>query len=410
MTTHLSAAQTFAPEIVHLRRTLHRWPELAFEEHRTAALVAHKLHEWGIPHETEVAQTGVVGWIGSNGGPVIALRADMDALPIQEENDLPFASERPGLMHACGHDGHTAMLLGAARLLKAREADLPGRVKLIFQPAEEVILAEGGSGAKQMIAEGVIDDVDAIIGLHVDPTLHVGQIGLRPGPVMAAADRFDLEILGKAAHGAHAYQGVDAIVLAAQVITAAQTLVSRRIPAVKEGVVSFGVIQGGTKENVVCDRVLLTGTVRTFEPDIRDLLEAELHQVAAITRALGGDYCLSYLRGSPPVINDGLLTGFVSRVARQIVGVENVTEGAKSTGGEDFAWYQEKTRGTFLRLGAANPAWSAIRPLHTPTFDLDETALPIGAALLASAAEQWLHEHDPGHWRPASLSTSRLIA
>ncbi len=406
----LPAAQTLAPELVYIRRTLHRWPELAFEEHRTAALVAHKLHEWGIPHETEVAKTGVVGWIGNNGGPVIALRADMDALPIHEENDLPFKSERPGLMHACGHDGHTAMLLGAARLLKAREAELPGRVKLIFQPAEEVILAEGGSGAKQMIEEGVIDDVDAIIGLHVDPALHVGQIGLRPGPVMAAADRFDLEILGKAAHGAHAYQGVDAIVLAAQVITAAQTLVSRRIPAIKEGVVSFGIIQGGAKENVVCDHVLLVGTVRTFEPAIRDQLEAELHQVASIARALGGDYRLSYLRGSPPVINDGLLTGFVTRVARQIIGAENITEGPKSTGGEDFAWYQERTRGTFLRLGVRNPAWDGIRPLHTPTFDLDESALPIGAALLASAAEQWLHEHDPAHWRPATPSLTHLPA
>ena len=400
MTPHLSAAHTLAPELIQLRRTLHQWPELAFEDHRTAALVAQKLHEWGIPYETEVARTGVVGWIGAGDGPTIALRADMDALPIHEENDLPHKSERPGLMHACGHDGHTAMLLGAARLLKAREAELPGRVKLIFQPAEEVIPTEGGSGAKQMIEEGVIADVDAIVGLHVDPTLPVGQIGLRPGPVMAAADRFDLEILGKAAHGAHAYQGVDAIVLAAQVITAAQTLVSRRIPAVKEGVVSFGVIQGGTRENVVCDHVLLVGTVRTFEPAVRDLLEAELHRVAGIARTLGGDYRLRYLRGSPPVINDGLLTGFVSRVARQIVGVENLVEGPKSTGGEDFAWYQEQTRGTFLRLGAANPAWGEIRPLHTPTFDLDETALPIGAALLAATAEQWLHEHDPAHWRP----------
>lgn len=408
MTSHLSAAQTLTPELIHLRRALHQWPELAFEEHRTAALVALKLHEWGIPHETEVAQTGVVGWIGAKSGPTIALRADMDALPIHEENDLPFRSERAGLMHACGHDGHTAMLLGAARLLKGREAELPGRVKLIFQPAEEVILAEGGSGAKQMIEEGVIDDVDAIVGLHVDPALDAGQIGLRPGPIMAAADRFDLEILGKAAHGAHAYQGVDAIVLAAQVIIAAQTLISRRIPAVKEGVVSFGVIQGGTKENVVCDRVLLTGTVRTFEPAIRDQLEAELHQVASIARTLGGDYRLTYLRGSPPVINDGQLTGFLSRVARQIVGVENIVEGPKSTGGEDFAWYQEKTRGTFLRLGVHNPAWGDIRPLHTPTFDLDESALPIGAALLATAAEQWLHEHDPGHWQPRPAGSSVL--
>lgn len=389
----LAAAHTLTPQIVEWRRTLHRWPELAFAEHRTAALVAARLHEWGIPHETEVAQTGVVGWVGAAAGPTIALRADMDALPIHEENDVPYRSERPGLMHACGHDAHTAMLLAAARLLKEHEAELPGRVKFIFQPAEEVIPDEGGSGAWRMIAEGVLDDVDAIVGLHVDPTLPTGQIGIRPGPIMAAADRFELTILGKAAHGAHPYQGVDAIVLAAQVVTAAQTLVSRRIPASKEAVVTFGTIQGGSKENIICDRVLLTGTVRTFEPAVRDQLEAELEQIASLVRALGGDYRLRYLRGSPPVINDGLLTGFVSRVARQVVNAEQVVDIPKSTGGEDFAWYQQKTRGTFVRLGCHAPTDAPSRALHTPTFDLDEAALPLGAALLAAVAIRWLEEH-----------------
>jgi amidohydrolase len=390
----LAAAHDLAPRIVEWRRTLHRWPELAFAEQRTAALVAARLHEWGIPHETEVAQTGVVGRVGAATGPTIALRADMDALPIHEENDVPYRSERPGLMHACGHDAHTAMLLAAARLLKEHEAKLPGRVKFIFQPAEEVIPDEGGSGAWRMIAEGVLDDVDAIVGLHVDPTLPTGQIGIRPGPLMAAADRFELTILGKAAHGAHPYQGVDAIVLAAQVVTAAQTLVSRRIPASKEAVVTFGTIQGGSKENILCDRVVLTGTVRSFEPAVRDQLEAELAQVASLVRALGGDYRLRYLRGSPPVNNDGLLTGFVSRVARHVVGADQVVDIPKSTGGEDFAWYQEKTRGTFVRLGCHHPA-DVPRALHTPTFDLDEAALPLGAALLAAVAVRWLEEY--GH-------------
>ncbi len=389
----LTAAHDLAPRLGEWRRTLHRWPEPAFSERRTAALVAACLQEWGISCVTAIAETGVVGWVGPATGATIALRADMDALPIHEENEVPYRSERPGLMHACGHDAHTAMLLGAARILKAYEAELPGRVKFIFQPAEEVIPDEGGSGAWRMIAAGVLDDVDAIVGLHVDPTLPTGHIGVRPGPLMAAADRFELTILGKAAHGAHPYQGVDAIVLAAQVVTAAQTLISRRIPASKEAVVTFGTIQGGSKENIICDRVVLTGTVRTFEAAVRDQLEAELAQVASLVRALGGDYRLRYLRGSPPVNNDGLLTGFVSRVARQVVGAEQVVEIPKSTGGEDFAWYQQKTRGTFVRLGCHDPADPQQRALHTPTFDLDEAALPLGTALLAAVAVEWLHEH-----------------
>lgn len=395
----LTQAQALAPELTRIRRRLHQQPELAFAEHHTAAFVAHRLHELGIPCDTEVARTGVVGYLGNGSGPTIALRADMDALPIPEENDVPYRSQNEGVMHACGHDAHTAMLLGAAQLLKQREHELKGRVKLIFQPAEEVIDAEGNSGATLMLAEGVIDDVGSIIGVHVEPALPAGQIGLRPGPMLAAADRFELEILGKAAHGAYAYQGVDAIVLAAQVITAAQTLVSRRIPAVQEGVVSFGVIQGGARENVVCDRVLLVGTVRSFQPEIRDQLERELQQIASIARAMGGDYRLRYTRGTPSLVNDGQLTGFLSRIGRQCLGAEAVTEAAKSTGGEDFAWYGERTRSAFVRVGVRHPDWPARRPLHTPTFEIDEHALPVGAALLAASALHWLAEYDPGHWQ-----------
>ena len=390
-------ARTLAPDLTHLRRQIHEHPELSFAEHHTAALVAHRLHELGIAHETEIARTGVVGWVG-NGGPTIALRADMDALPIQEANEVAYRSQQVGIMHACGHDAHTAMLLGAAELLKQHEAELPGRVKFIFQPAEEIIGDDGYSGARLMIEEGVIEDVDAIVGLHVDPWLELGTIGLRPGPMMAAADRFELDILGKAAHGAHADQGIDAIVLAAQVIMAAQTLISRRIPAVDEGVITFGVIEGGSKENVICDRVRLVGTVRSFLPEIRDQLEQELHQVGAMTRSLGGDYRLHYVRGNPPVVNDGQLTGFLSRVGRQLFGADSVIHVPKSTGAEDFAWYSEAIRGSFIRLGARDPEWPAARPLHTPTFDIDERALPLGAAILATTALQWLSEFTPERW------------
>ena len=395
----LSEAQAIAPKLIETRRTLHQWPELSFEEYRTAALVAHRLHDLGIPHETEVARTGVVGWIGNGDGPTIALRADMDALPIQEETGLPFSSQRPGVMHACGHDAHTAMLLGAAEILKRHEGELRGRIQLIFQPSEERIGVDGYSGAKLMVEEGVTADVDVILGLHVDPSLEVGKIGVRPGPMMAAADRFEMEILGQAAHGAYAYLGVDAIVLAAQVINAAQTLVSRRIPAIHEGVVTFGTISGGTRENIICDRVFLEGTVRSFDPAIRNQLQQELEDVAAIARHLGGDYRYRYFRGNPPVINDGQLTGFVSRIGGQLFGVDHVVEAPKTTGGEDFSWYSCKTRGSFIRIGAHNPAWPGKHRLHTADFQIDEEALVVGAALLAQSAQRWLYEYDPEHWR-----------
>ncbi len=291
------------------------------------------------------------------------------------------------------------MLLGAAEILKRHEGELRGRIQLIFQPSEERIGVDGYSGAKLMVEEGVTADVDVILGLHVDPSLEVGKIGVRPGPMMAAADRFEMEILGQAAHGAYAYLGVDAIVLAAQVINAAQTLVSRRIPAIHEGVVTFGTISGGTRENIICDRVFLEGTVRSFDPAIRNQLQQELEDVAAIARHLGGDYRYRYFRGNPPVINDGQLTGFVSRIGGQLFGVDHVVEAPKTTGGEDFSWYSCKTRGSFIRIGAHNPAWPGKHRLHTADFQIDEEALVVGAALLAQSAQRWLYEYVPEHWR-----------
>ena len=400
----LQQAQALFPDLVNIRRHLHQWPELSFEEYETGAFVAKQLHDLDIPHDTEVARTGVVGYLGKGDGPTIALRADMDALPILEENDVPYKSRRPGVMHACGHDAHTTMLLGAAMLLKQVEDQLPGRVKLIFQPAEEIIGGDGYSGAKLMAEEGIVDDVDAIIGIHVDPTLPAGTVGVRPGPMMAAADRIVIDILGKKAHGAYAYLGTDAIVLAAQVIMAAQTLVSRRIPAVQEGVVTFGEIHGGVRENIISDRVTLTGTVRSFDPAIRDQLEKELEDVVSIVQKMGGDYEYRYYRGNPAVINDGLLTGFLSRIGKQVLGPDKVVEAAKTTGAEDFSWYMLHTRGTFMRVGVKHPDWPEPRPLHTPTFDIDERALPVGAAVIAQSALQWLKEYDPERWpREASL-------
>ena len=400
----LKQAQSLLPKLIDIRRHLHQWPELSFQEYETSAFVAKQLHDLGAPHDTEVARTGVVAYLGKKDGPTLALRADMDALPILEENDVPYRSRREGVMHACGHDAHTTMLLGAAMLLKQVEDQLPGRVKLIFQPAEEIIGGDGYSGAKLMVEEGVVDDVDAIIGIHVDPTLLAGTVGVRPGPMMAAADRIEIDILGKKAHGAYAYLGADAIVLAAQVILAAQTIISRRIPAVQEGVITFGEIHGGVRDNIISDRVHLTGTVRSFDPAIRDQIEKELEEVVSIVQKMGGNYRYHYARGNPAVINDGQLTGFLGRVAKQVLGPEQVVEAAKTMGAEDFAWYMKETRGTFMRVGVRHPDWPEVRPLHTPTFDIDERALAVGAAVIAQSAIRWLREYDPDRWpRVASL-------
>jgi len=391
-------AKALLPNLIAIRRHLHQWPELSFQEYETSAFVAKQLHDLGVPHDIEVARTGVVGYVGKGDGPTLALRADMDALPILEENDVPYRSRREGVMHACGHDAHTTMLLGAAMLLKGVEDQLPGQVKLIFQPAEEIIGGDGYSGAKLMVEEGVVDDVDAIIGIHVDPTLVVGTVGVRPGPMMAAADRIEIDILGKKAHGAYAYLGADAIVLAAQVILAAQTIISRRIPAVQEGVITFGEIHGGVRDNIISDRVHLTGTVRSFDPAIRDQIEKELEEVVSIVQKMGGNYRYHYARGNPPVINDGQLTGFLARMAKQVLGPDQVVEAAKTAGAEDFSWYMKRTRGTFMRVGVKHPDWPEVRPLHTPIFDIDERALAVGAAVIAQSAIRWLQEYDPDHW------------
>ncbi|HIQ11259.1 MAG TPA: amidohydrolase [Caldilineales bacterium] len=391
-------AKALLPNLIAIRRHLHQWPELSFQEYETSAFVAKQLHDLGVPHDIEVARTGVVGYVGKGDGPTLALRADMDALPILEENDVPYRSRREGVMHACGHDAHTTMLLGAAMLLKGVEDQLPGQVKLIFQPAEEIIGGDGYSGAKLMVEEGVVDDVDAIIGIHVDPTLVVGTVGVRPGPMMAAADRIEIDILGKKAHGAYAYLGADAIVLAAQVILAAQTIISRRIPAVQEGVITFGEIHGGVRDNIISDRVHLTGTVRSFDPAIRDQIEKELEEVVSIVQKMGGNYRYHYARGNPPVINDGQLTGFLARMAKQVLGPDQVVEAAKTAGAEDFSWYMKRTRGTFMRVGVKHPDWPEVRPLHTPIFDIDERALAVGAAVIAQSAIRWLQEYDPDRW------------
>jgi amidohydrolase len=386
----LERALELSDTLVSLRRDFHRHPELGFQEYRTAQRAAERLSELGITVRAGVGKTGIVGDLG-NGSPCIALRADMDALPIQEENDVPYASEVPGVMHACGHDVHVACLLGAAQLLSEEAAAglLPGRVRFLFQPAEEVQDEEGLSGAMRMVEEGAMDGVDAVIGLHVWSELPVGKVAFREGPATAAVDSFELLVKGCEAHGAYPHQGIDAITLSAQVINALQTVVSRRLDPTRGKVITIGTIQGGTKENIISGQVSMTGTIRTFELETREALLTEMERACGVARALGGDFKLTIIPGFIPIVNDSDMTALVRHVAEDLLGAENVDEGLLEMGAEDFSYFGREAPGCFFDLGGAIPGQPERRH-HHPEFDVDERCLPVGAALLAETALRYL--------------------
>ncbi|MCB0179574.1 MAG: amidohydrolase [Anaerolineae bacterium] len=384
----LQQAKALHAKIRAWRRQIHRYPELSFTETRTAGLIASALFDLGIEPETEVAKTGVVGVIKGGDGPVVGLRADMDALPITEQNGADFDSTRPGLMHACGHDAHTAMLLGAATILKALadRGQLPGTVRLLFQPSEEDQDDEGKSGGMRMVEEGALDGLDAVFGLHVDTGLPVGTVATRPGPMMASADTFMLTLYGQAAHAARPHQGLDTIALAAHVIQAVHQIVSRRLDPIGEGVITIGTIQGGTKDNIIAGTVTMTGTIRSFTPENRDLLYTELRRACQIVEPLGGRFELDLRAGYPPLANDEAMADLMLSAARDLLGDEQVRVAEKIMAAEDFSFMAQAAPGSFLRLGVYNPAWPQIYPVHTPTFRIDEDALPIGAAALVAMA------------------------
>lgn len=390
--TYLDRAQALKDTLIAIRRDLHAHPELSFQEVRTAQRVAETLHDLHIEYETGVAHTGVVAYLGE-GEPRLALRADMDALPILEATDLEFKSQNAGVMHACGHDAHTACLLGAAMLLSEDFAagKLKGTVKLLFQPAEENFGPDGKSGGELMVEEGALDDVDAVVGLHVISTLPANEAYVRPGPFMAAVDTFEGDVIGRGGHGAYPHEALDPVWLAAQVINAIHGIVSRRINPTKQGVISVTVIHAGTASNIIPESVHLVGTIRSFEAEVRDQLHADLENAFAIARALGGDYKLSILRGYPTTVNDPKMAEFVRVMASDLMGAEHVHAADMHMGAEDFSFMARAKPGVFFNVGAKKDA--VHRPHHNPNFDIDESAIPTGAALLAEAARRYLIEN-----------------
>lgn len=368
-------------DLVAIRRDLHRYPELAFEEHRTAALVRRTLEGLGLSPRP-AASTGVVAEIaGGRPGPMVALRADLDALPIEERTGLPFASEVPGKMHACGHDIHTTILLGAAERLLQRRERLAGRVRLIFQPAEEVC-----QGAKAMIAEGVLDGVDAIYGLHNSPRVPVGEVRVSAGPVLASSDTIKITVHGEGGHAARPHRARDPVVAAASIVLNLQSALTRSVDPLVPVVVSICTLQAGTASNVIPDRAELSGTVRCLDPAVREQLPELLESLVRASAA--AHRCTAQLElrpNAPPLVNHAEQADVVRRAAARVVGAERVRVHQPEMVSEDFAYYLEKVPGCFFTFGVGGE-----HPVHHPQYTADEACLPLGAELMAAVAEEAL--------------------
>jgi carboxypeptidase Ss1 len=383
----LAEAKRIEPEIIKTRRTVHLHPELAYHEEVTAKLVADRLESLGIQVKRKVGGTGVLGTLkGSRKGRVVALRADMDGLPVLEMADVEFRSKVDGVMHACGHDTHVAMLLGAARILSEHRNELPGTVKFLFQPAEE---HGGKGGAKPMIEDGVMSDpkVDYVFGLHIDSARKSGEIGLREGALMAAPDTFKVKIIGRGGHGSEPQETVDPIYVAAHVILALQGVSSRMIDPVRPFVITVGAVHAGTKENIIPDEAVLDGTIRTLDEGTRKLAKKKVAEVAkGICRSFGATAEVEFLKDAYPVtVNDPKTTEKAVRVLRKIPGIK-VKKMEPILGGEDFSRFLQKAPGTFYFLGTDNPAKGCVYPNHSAKFKVDEDVLKFGAASLAMLA------------------------
>ncbi|MTJ47717.1 M20 family metallopeptidase [Dolichospermum sp. UHCC 0259] len=382
------------PQLVEWRRQIHQKPELGFQEKITAEFIAKKLQNWGIVHQTGIAETGIVAIIKGEkpgNGKVLAIRADMDALPIQELNEVPYCSQHDGVMHACGHDGHTAIALGTAYYLNQHRQDFSGTFKIIFQPAEE-----GPGGAKPMIAAGVLKnpDVDAIIGLHLWNNLPLGTVGVRAGALMAAVELFRCTIFGKGGHGAIPHQTVDSVVVAAQIVNALQTIVSRNVNPIDSAVVTVGELHAGTAVNVIADTARMGGTVRYFNPDLAGFFKERIQQIiAGICQSHGASYELDYIHLYPPVINDLEIAALVRSVAEEVIETPiGIVPECQTMGGEDMSFFLQEVPGCYFFLGSANPEKKLDYPHHHPQFDFDETALPMGVEMFVRCLEKFFVE------------------
>ena len=370
-------------KIIETRRDIHKHPELSFQEHRTSELVAKQLEDLGLNVERNIGKTGVVGILeGITPGKTIALRADMDALPIQETGDVPYKSIHDGVMHACGHDAHTAMLLGAAEVLSKNQHNIKGTIKFIFQPAEE-----GYGGAQFMIDDGAIDNVDEIYGLHVWNYQESGTVGVQSGPVMAAADIFTITIKGVGGHGATPQGTVDCVVVSSYLIQAIQTIISRNTNPLENTVITVGQINGGYNFNIIADKIVLKGTTRAYTEDNRELIKCRLNEIIKGTETMfGAKIKLDYKDGYPPVINNAKVTDNLYNIARSIVG-DNVISPYLSMGGEDFSYFSNKIPGCFFFLGTAPKDREPMStPQHCSHFDIDEDAMLIGTSIFVQTA------------------------
>jgi amidohydrolase len=373
-------------QLISWRRDFHRHPETAFEEHWTSSVLRKFLEDHDIPVQV-MAKTGIRGVLkGKPGGKTLALRADIDALPLKEEGDKEYISENPGAAHACGHDGHMAILMGAIELLCRRKETFKGNVVFLFQPSEERI----PGGAKLMIEEGALEGVDAIFGLHLWQLLATGVVGVVKGAMMAQPDKFTIRIRGKGGHGSMPHQTVDPILVASHMVVNIQSIASRNVDPLKPVVVSFGTIEGGTIYNIIPEEVILTGTVRSFDTEVQELSENRLMEITDATcAAFGATADFQYEKGYPPLVNDESMVDFVAQTAGDLFGETKVQEIDPVMGGEDFAYFLQKVQGAFLFFGMGD---GMVYPHHHPAFDIDEKALPQATLLMTALALEYLEQ------------------
>ncbi len=385
-------AEALFPQLVAWRRDFHVHPELGFQEVRTAGVVADHLQRLGLEVSTGIGKTGVVAVIEGDqvapDAPTVLLRFDMDALPIFEQNDVPYRSQNDGVMHACGHDGHTAIGMGVAQLLTQRRNQLPGRVKLVFQPAEELT-----SGARAMIKDGVLNDPTpaAAFGLHLWSRLPLNQVIVQAGPLWASAGRYSITVHGRGGHGAMPHETIDATLVASQIVTALQTIVARNVDPTQTAVVTVGTLQSGDAWNIISAKAELTGTIRSFDEQVHQLLVRRITEIANGVCAAHGAQCeVDFAGHVPATVNSAAGAALMQQVAEQIVGVEQVTQIRPMMVGEDMAEFLNRAPGCFVLVGASDPAQPMHSPHHNPTFDFDERTLPTGVALLTSTAVAYL--------------------